>query len=495
MMAVKKIVAGILEWGKENPDKEAVIIDDISITYGKLAEHILRAAEWLRMSGVSCGDKVILTAVVQPIYVYLYFALHLIDAVAIPVEKNIAEERLQNIRDIAKPKKVYAGEDLQDCINMNEITLPQKRYAYTRENTLAGDSVSDILFTTGTTGEAKGVMLTHQCIVSGAQNVIEGGKMKQSDRNLLPMPLYHAYGLTTLRAVLFCGATAVLQDGFSAVRRIHLNIHKRKCNCVYLMPSAIPMLEVGTGNNLEMLLGGLDKIEFCTAPLEKQMRTDLMNKLPGVRIYNSYGATEAARTVYMEISEGKLDSIGKAVSNAKIRIVNDDGTELKAGETGRLCISGGMVMKGYFEDRELTKEVLREGRFYTSDIGYCDEDGYLYLLGRSQDIMNIGGEKVAPSEIESIVYELDFVKECVCVAIEDPDLIRGVVPVLFFSTKREEKESVHLIKEKLERQLERFKRPHRIIEIEDIPKNRVGKMDRNRIREMARSECNDRNYS
>lgn len=492
---MEKIVAHILKQGIEKAEHEAFVVDDLSVTYGELSDNILRAAHLLKEEGINRGDKVIIAALMDPVYVYLYFAIHLVGAVAVPVEKSVRQERIQYLSDIVQPRKVYVGEDFPDCINMTTLTLPPERYPYREDELMADDTVSDILFTTGTTGQSKGVMLTHRCIVYGAQNVIEGGDMKQADRNLLPMPLYHAYGLTTLRAVFLHGATAVLQDGFTSIRKMHMNIHKRNCNCVYLMPSAIPMLEIQTGNNLGLLLGGLDKIEFCTAPLEKQMRMDLLDRLPGVRIYNSYGATEAARTVYMKISEDRLASIGKPVSNARICIVNDELEEVKAGETGRLCISGGMVMKGYFADEKLTQEVLREGRFYTSDVGYMDKEGYIFLLGRSQDIMNIGGEKVAPSEIEAVAYELDFIKECACIAIPDPDSVRGEVPILYFSVKKEKEDDTRIMKEQFEKQLERFKWPYNMVRIAEIPKNELGKIDRNKLRELARSEYGDRSIS
>lgn len=491
---MEKIVASIIRRGNEKPDHEALVADDQSIAYGELANRILNTAEMLRQQGIVPGDKVLLSAIPQPVYVYLYFALHLLNAIAVPLEKSVTRERVQSLSDLVRPRMIFVGGEMEGCVDMTSLTLPQKSYCYTEKELSADDTVSDILFTTGTTGQSKGVVLTHTGIIAGAQNVIEGGEMRDTDRNLLPVPLYHAYGLTTLRAILYCGGTAVIQDGFGSIKKTHQNIHRKKCNCAFLVPSVIPVLNVQTGDNLDMLFGGLEKLEFCTAPLERKQREELLEKLPGVRIYNSYGATEAARTVYVKIEnkERELTAVGRAVKNADICIVDDSHREVGPGETGRLCISGGMVMKGYFQAEELTREVLQGGRFYTSDVGYMDREGYIFLLGRSQDIMNIGGEKVAPSEIEEIAYEVDFVSECACVSIPDPELVRGEVPILYVTVREGMNYSREELNSEFERRLERFKRPWKIFSIDRIPRNDLGKMDRNAMRKMARSECSDR---
>ena len=199
--------------------------------------------------------------------------------------------------------------------------------------------------------------------------------------------------------------------------------------------------------------------------------------------------------MYLEISRDtkRFTSIGKAVHNANICIVDELGNELETGQKGRLCISGKMLMKGYFEEEELTKEVLIEDRFYTSDVGYMDQDGFIFLMGRSQDVMSIGGEKVSPFEIEDVAYEMDCVKECACVAIKDPEAVRGEVPVLFLSVRKGMDYSQEKLRKQFEKKLERFKQPYQIFVIDEIPKNALGKTDRNVLRKMARSECSGRN--
>lgn len=412
-------------------------------------------------------------------FVEVYFAVHWLGAVSVVVEKNASLSSISHLVQSLSPRTIILNqaEEGTKTYQMFDVTIPD-----TVRGKFTPDSLADILFTTGTTGTPKGVMLSHKNEVAGALNVISGGEMVQEDRNLLTMPLHHAFGLTTLRAVLYKGSTAVLQDGVASLKKMNDNIQKKQCNCIYMVPSALRVLYFQTRQRLDLLLGTVEKIEFCTAPLDKKMRQVLSEQLKDVRLYNSYGATEAARTVYMRLDQNteKMNAIGKAVENVSISIVDEERKVIHSSKQnfGHLAIHGDMNMIGYYDDPLMTKQVLENGIFYSEDLGYMDENGYIYLVGRNNDVINTGGEKVSPLEIENAALEYDGVQECACIGVRDPKEILEYVPILFIVKELDKNFRISMLLKHLEECLENYKVPYKVIEVEEIPKNQIGKIDR-----------------
>ncbi len=479
------IVEAIAYYGEHQGDKIAVVTDCTQVNYEELWEKIQQYAAVLSKQGICNGDKIVLAADYSVQFVEVYFAVHWLGAVSVVVEKNASLSSISHLVQSLSPQYIILnqaeeGAKTYEVFNVTSCDMVRGKFS--------PDSLADILFTTGTTGTPKGVMLSHQNEVAGALNVISGGGMVQEDRNLLTMPLHHAFGLTTLRAVLYKGSTAVLQDGVASLKKMNDNIQKKQCNCVYMVPSALRVLYFQTRQRLDLLLGTVEKIEFCTAPLDKKMRLVLSEQLKDVRLYNSYGATESARTVYMRLDQNteKMDAIGKAVEGVSICIVDDERKVIHSSKQnfGHLAICGAMNMIGYYDDPRMTKQVLENGIFYSEDMGYMDEDGYIYLVGRNNDVINTGGEKVSPLEIENAALEYDGVQECACIGVKDPKDVLEYVPVLYVVREIDKNFSVSMLQVYLEERLENYKVPYKIIEVAEIPKNHIGKIDREKLRSL-----------
>ena len=483
---VESILERIEKWGRETPDKTAVCDNHGSITYSELVEQIHKRSTELLNLGIGKQDRVMIVAKPVIQYVVTYFALNCINAVCIPVGNRIKSKQLEGITNDISPSFFISGYEDNDtgiiCEKKERIT-----------SSSVGD-VIEILYTTGTTGESKGVMLTNRNLVAGAENVAYGGGIKTDDVNLLPAPLHHAFGLASLRGTFYSGATLVLQDGFTSIKEIFGKITKYKVTAMYLVPSAVPMMLVQTGNNLGALLRGIRKLEFGTAPLDDSMRKILMEQLPGVHIYNAYGATEASRSIYMDITDdmNKLSATGKAAVNTTIKIANPENQDefLRTGEIGRIVVFGPMVMEGYFGNEELTEQVIHDGGFYSSDIGYVDDDGFVYLLGRDKDIFNIGGEKVSPKEIENIAYDSNIVRECACVDGGDSAKTKGSIPVLFVVYKDKTPENEKALKTYMTQNLERIRLPGAYVTCDELPRNYMGKLEREKLRIEAKQLIN-----
>lgn len=487
------VVEAVMHFAEQLCNKTAIVTDNSEITYNDLKQGILSYASQLSERGIKNGDKVILASNHTVQFVEMYCAVHWLGAVNVVVEKKASIKSLSQLIESISPKLIILnqaeiGADCYDSFTVSDFTITKGNYE--------PGSLADILFTTGTTGMPKGVMLSHRNEVAGALNVITGGEMSQQDINLLTMPLHHAFGLTTLRAVLYNGGTVVLQDGVASVKKINENIHVHSCNTIYMVPAALRVLYFQTRQRLDLLLGDIEKIEFCTAPLDKKMRLVLSEQLKGTRLYNSYGATESARTVYMRLDKNpeKITAIGRAVENVSIWIVDDDRRKIDSSKThfGHLAIRGNMNMMGYYNDPKTTQSVLSKGIFYSEDLGYMDKDGYIYLIGRNNDVINTGGEKVSPLEIENTALEYIGVRECACIGVEDMRGILGYIPVLYITEETGHTVDVGNLKKYLEGHLEHYKVPHEIIVIDEIPKNQIGKIDRGSLKKLWEVNTEDK---
>lgn len=471
------VVEAIAYHAMHSGSKTAVIADAGSVTYEELWLKIKQFAAVLLKKGIQSGDKIILSADYTVQFVEVYFAAHWLGAVNVVVEKTASMQSVAPLQQSLSPRFVILNQAEAETYDTLKVSDD-----ITSKGSFTSDSLADILFTTGTTGVPKGVMLSHRNEVAGAHNVINGGEMVAKDVNLLTMPLHHAFGLTTLRAVLYKGGTAVLQDGVASLRKTVENIRKNSCNCIYMVPAALRVLYFQTRQRLDLLLGDIEKLEFCTAPLDKKMRGILSEQLKGVRLYNSYGATESARSVYMRLDQNidKAEAIGRAVQDVFIRIVDEKRKEMNSSRqnVGHLAVCGDMNMLGYYDDPVMTGQVLDQGIFYSEDLGYMDEEGYIYLAGRNNDVINIGGEKVSPFEIENTALEYVGVRECACIGVKDPQDVLGDVPVLYITEEAGSRVDASDLHKYLEDHLENYKIPYEIIVIDEIPKNHIGKIDR-----------------
>lgn len=482
----QSVVEEILKHGAAAPERNA-LADGIScLTYKQLADKIRGAAECLKQQGLCRQDMVGIVAEVNVAYVIGYFAIHLAGGIAVPIDKASPEVSVKRILEEVTLKFVIGLETVQNGIAFKELTEHESE-RWEDAMPLAED-VSDIFFTSGTTGKGKGVVLIHKNIVGGARNIIAGSGKDAEDVELITPPLNHAYGFGTVRAILLAGGMAVLQDGCGSIKQLYMNLQKYHCRSMILVPAALKMLYKQFGNEIDKLLGNLSYIELGSSVLETDYKKIFMELLPNTRLCINYGSTESSRTVYNEINArpDKIESIGKAVENVQVRIVDEEGNEIQSSptHTGRLIFYGDMNMKEYYHAPELTQEVLKAGWFYTNDIAYIDEENYIYLLGRANDVINIGGEKVSAFEIENALRKLSGIRACACIMGEDKDGILGEIPVLLYTAEGEI--APEDVREHMEKELELYKLPKIYKKLEEFPLNAMGKVDKKKLKEAWR---------
>lgn len=495
------LVNRILELASNQPDKLAVAFKKEQLTYGELAKRMELIARRLSWMGVKKGDCVLFSAVSKTEMVSAYLGIHFCGAVAVFIDKNATPENAAFIyKDTNaavfltdKPLKEYANEcktySLRQICSEDEEQeqLPEVVYELPKEDTIA-----ELLFTSGTTGRAKGVILTYKAVYQIFSNTLAGIGLKEEERLLLPLPLNHSFALRVLRAVLYRGATLILQNGFTFAKEIENNLDLYNCTALSVVPASVETISRQMQDKFAEVMGRFRLIEAGAGSLSIEQRKNLTSILPNTQIYNTWGSSETGGALFLDVTAVasdpvKVGALGKPLPNVEVKVLNEAGEEIVSDREhpGRMALKGDMQMAGYWNQPEETAKTLQGGWLLTGDMIYI-EDELVYMLGRADDIINVGGEKVSPIEVENIASEYPNIVECACIGVPDPEGILGFVPALYVVV-RNNQYSEDDIRKWLSTRMERYKIPVIYICISELPRNRMLKIDRKALRAMWES--------
>ena len=345
------------------------------------------------------------------------------------------------------------------------------------EASLNADCIGEILFTTGTTGNPKGVCLSYNNVYASASNINQFIKNEENDVELLGLPICHSFGLGRIRCNLIKGATLVILGSFANVRLVLKTIEQYHVTGFGVVPAAWAYIRKISGTRIAQYAPQIRYIEIGSAAMPMATKQELLQLFPNTRICMHYGLTEASRSVFLEFHDEKhLDSIGKPVtSSVDVQIFDSEGNVVPAGQKGEICVKGNMVLKRYLSDDD-NKGAFWDDYMRTGDCGYQNDDGYIYLLGREKELINVGGKKVSPMEVEDAICSLG-VGDCVCVPMKDESGIMGEL-VKCYILKDSTTMSFDEIAEGLASRLEFYKRPAKYEWIDSIPKTASGKKQR-----------------
>jgi len=365
------------------PDKVAIVCGQEHCTYAALQQRISARAAVIRRDGHrEAGRIVCLRARPDIDFLVDYFALHVAGCVATPLEKDMPEATFQTI-----------------------------------SNRLAAHTVSqgsaDVLYTTGTTGRSKGVIVSHQAIVADAENLIDGQGFSHELAFVVSGPLNHIGSLSKVYPVMMLGATLIIVDGLKDMNAFFAAFdYPAPRMATFLVPASIRMLLQWGAERLASLS---DKIEFIETGAAAMVQTDmeaLCRLLPTTRLYNTYASTETGIISTYDYNAGGCVAgcLGRPMRHSQIIIT----------DSGLIACRGATLMTGYVGEPEQTAAVLRDGTVYTQDVGRLDAEGMLHLTGRKDDVINVGGYKVAPTEVEDAAMAFPGVSDCVCIAVDHP---------------------------------------------------------------------------
>lgn len=486
-MTADSIVEAVLLHAQRQPDKLCLADEQEQVTYSQYARRIRNLAGALGALGIRSGDALVVEVQQTSLCLAAELALHLLGAVFVPAERNCAEEKLLSIAAVSQAKGILSpkkprGELLYISYDQAR-TMAEEGPAFTPDALPSRDTVSEILFSTGTTGKEKGIVLTHGNDVALAENVMAGVHMEPDNVELIPSPMNHSHGLRRYYGNMLCGGTVVLLTGVLNVRGLFGAVETYGVNAMDLVPSALSVLLKLSKGKLAEYRRQIRYIQLGAAPLMKADKEELKRLLPETRLYNFYGSTESGCICIYEFGHGadKENCIGRPACNARIVITDEDRRPIRSSREnpGILASYGEMNMLGYWQDPAETEKVLADGYVYTDDEAYFDEDGDIILLGRRGDVINVGGNKVSPEEIENAAKKMDGVADCACVPVPDP--LKGAVPKLFVQMERGRPFDPAALSGYLAERLEPYKVPKYFEAIEQIPRTFNGKILRRKL--------------
>ena len=488
----ESIVEALAYHAKSCPHKICVVDEEREYTYADMWRLTIGVSENLKKYNVPHDGYVVVECTQDARYLVCSFACQLIGAQFVPVESKVSLDRLGEILKEVKAS-LYIAHNVVDSLCktvdidsfFDEACVISSTIELDRTFSVCKEARCEVLYTTGTTGKQKGVVLTNGNNIAVAENIKYGTCMSQDSVELIPLPLSHSHGLRTCYANILNGSTVILVNGIMNVKKIFLYIEDYKVTALDLSPSAAKILLKLSKGYFEKYASQIDFIQIGTAVLDEALKEELCKIFYNSRLYNFYGSTESGRVCVYDFNKekGKTGCIGKPAHNATCKIVDENRNEIDSSREnlGLLAIAGKMNMKGYLGEAEGTKAVMCDGYIYTNDIGFIDENGDVYVLGRNDDVINYKGIKIIPEEIEEYALKYDGVLDCACVSVEDE--ICGNIPRLFVETNREGFDTDKLLKF-LAQYMEANKMPKEIRLIDKIPRTTNGKISRKDLRSL-----------
>lgn len=457
--------------------KIALIAGEQQVSYGELWTNILHAASFLYGMGLRHADSILLSASKELDFVYLYLGGHLLGIKNVIIDPNSNEDRKKYIISVTQPKCVFGFYEAGvHSMDYGEVNLAAS-VDFVQSPCLSSD-IADVMFTTGTTGNPKGVLLSHLNIYASAVNINGYIGNGPTDIEVLGLPLCHSFGLGRLRCTLINGATIVILGNFANIKLFFQTIEKYNVTIFGMVPAVWNYIRKFSGTRIGRYASQIKYIEIGSAPLSLEEKEELVCLFPHTRICMHYGLTEASRAIFMEFHEYRncLTSIGRPVSEeVSVQIRNIEGKECPVGVEGELCIKGNMVTSSYLLPED-NVDAFWGDYFRTGDYGYMDEHGLIYLTGRLKELINVGGKKVSPVEVEDAIVGLG-IEDCACIGVADPKGVLGEV-VKAYLVKGKSDLTIEDVANRLVGLLEDYKIPVEYEWVNEIPKTTSGKKQR-----------------
>ncbi len=486
-MKYESIIEAIKHYAGTQPDALAVCEMNKSVTYAQYWDGIAKTAAALADAGLQKGDHVLLRNFQNIDYLTAFSALQYMGALPIPIEKSINEERMAEIAEKARASVVISNSPVPGLsfISLSGLAEKKDEFPPMKLPMPRSDERSMMLYTTGTTGASKGIIMHHLGDVSISENIIQGTEMKKGNVEIIPMPLNHSFALRRYQSDMVNGGTACLMNGIAFIGVLWKMIAKYGATSMAIAPAALSVIFKLSDDKIAEYDGQFDYIQVGSAPLPEADKQRLLRLLPHTRLYNFYGSTEAGCACILNFNSGddRSGCIGRPTVNSKIRFTDENGREMPHTDKehpGLLSWGGPIVMECYYKDPAETARTLQNGYIRTNDMAWLDEEGRCILIGRADDIINSGGNKIAPSEIEKIADSFPGVCGRVCSSVKDSLL--GEAPVLVVVPKKDGYDKAGLLRFLSER-IEGYKLPRALVEAESLPRTFNGKILRRQVKE------------
>lgn len=495
-----KTVADILDQAvARHPRSPALVLTDRTLSYGELDKLVDVATVQLKRIVPEPGSRIAIVGGNHLSYIVAYWSAQRLGLPTVEVDRNESLETLLGIltatdaqfvvtdrEDLksatrGKPPSESFEEFLSGCEALNDAgRMTEASEAV--DNSGDGSKEASIVYTSGTTASAKGVVLSHGNFCFIARAVAEYLELTEEDRCALALPLCHTYGKSVLLSAAAAGAAVVVLDGFGRQRSFLTRLSAERCTVLSVTPYHLNVL-ARPGGLSSHDLSSLRAITSSADRLSPPVIDSLSEILPKARIFSMYGLTEATTRVSVlppGLLHVKKGSCGCPLPGVELRIVTEDGSAVPAGTSGEILVRGSNVMSGYFDDDDLTKVIVVDGWLKTGDVGHLDGDGFLYIDGRGKDIIKCAGERISPREIEEVLMEHPGVGEAA--VIGEPDSLMGEVVHAYVTLRDPSSEpGANELREHCRVRLSRHKVPYQYTIVESFPRTSTGKIQKDAL--------------
>lgn len=497
------------------PLKKAVWFNKKWMTFGAIEEKANTLANFLIEQGIKKGDRVALLSFNSFNYIISYYAI--LKAGGVTVELNTettADDVKYVMNDCAATALICQerftgtiGHVIDELPSLQMVVVESGRKKDNPETKIPVYDIeqiyndydsnfspprvididtASIVYTSGSTGKPKGVVLSHLNIVTNTRSIVEYLNLSAEDRIMVILPFFYVYGKSLLNTHFYVSGSVVIDNRFAFPNAILRTMYETECTGFSGVPSTFSILL----NKSSIQKWEFPKLRYVTqagGAMAPSIQKKVAKTFEPAKLFIMYGATEAsARLSYLppDMLGKKWGSIGKAIPNVELFIADQKGNPLPPGESGEIVARGANIMQGYWNDPEETARVLKNGLYFTGDLGVEDEDGYLYVVGRKKDMIKVGANRISPKSIEEKLLENPGIHEVAVIGVEDEVLGEAIKAYLVPNNS-----GVNISTEEVlrfcKKELPPFKVPKYIEFVDSLPKNSSGKVLKQKLRAKA----------
>lgn len=506
-----RLFDGLEKNARNQPNRTAIVFKDKTYTYKEYNERVNQIANALIHFGVKRGDHIALMMKNSDMFAFVYYAILKAGAVAVPINFRLTAKEASYIIDDSDSIIVFCDEDLAETIQKacegnekvrlqivvgdekkeNQILLSSFQSTLTANPEVGVEESDDaeIMYTSGTTGLPKGVVLDHHRVIHVALGTIIMFKMGPEDRLLHLAPLFHCAQLNLFLVTgTMLGCLHVIRQEFDPVQTLK-DIDEYKISLFFGVPTMYNFL-LQVPNREQYDLSSVKRCGYGAAPMPVALLEKAMEMFGTDQFYNMCGQTEGGPGgVYLlpEEHKTKMGASGRANYSTDVRVVDENGEDVKPGEVGEFIIRTESVMKGYYKKPEETAKVLRDGWLYTGDLAQIDEDGYITLVDRKKDMIISGGENVYSTEVEHVIYKHPDILEAAVIGV--PHEVWGEAVAAVIVPKEGKKIDLEELQQFCRKELAGYKVPRVMYEVDQLPRNASGKVLKYELRERFKEKA------
>jgi long-chain acyl-CoA synthetase len=490
-MRVEQVINQTMESCRQ---KTAIVYKANRWSYADLRALVDTRKSQLVKTGLSEQDRAVVWMENSPEYVATYLAVLELGGIVVAMHPQTTTEEVGRIIRHVGGAGLIVSPTVKHW-TMSDFESVGLRFLLTGEDMHCMDyrdaghevpeGVAQIIYTSGSTGRPKGVVLTHKNLMANTRSILDYLQLTADDSVMAVLPFVYAYGNSVMLTHLFLGATLVIENNMLYPHVVLDGMIKTGVTGFSGVSTTYALL-LNQSNLKSYAFPALRYLTHAGGPMPSELLSRIRAVLPDQRMFLMYGQTEAsARLTYLppELLDMKKESAGRAIPGVALKIVKEGGETARPGEIGEIRASGDNIMQGYWQDPELTSEVLQNGWLRTGDLGRLDEEGYLTIVGRNNEMIKAGSYRISPTEIEEVLLQHQQIHEAGVVGIDDPILgqkICAIVTLKEAGTLTEQDLLVYCAQ-----RLVQYKRPKVITIVSALPKSPSGKILRERLREIS----------